>query len=104
MKNLASEAITLVRQQPALDRDRVAGCHAHESAERTLAADNAVAGDDERDRIRATGATDRARRRVQTTRQLAVGSRLADRNRGECVPDATPERRARRRERERESP
>ena len=88
------ESITFVLQKPALYRDRIAVGHTHEAAQRALAADNTMAGNDQRDRIGAAGATDCTRRRRKLARHFAVGARLADRNPRQRVPDPAAERRA----------
>ena len=63
--SLPAETITLVRQQPALDIDRVALGHAHEPAERPMTADNTMTGNDERDRIGAARPANRSRRAAE---------------------------------------
>ena len=89
-----AEAVALVFQKPSLHRKRIAFGHAHESAERAMRADDAVARDDDGDVVGAARAADRARRGVQQARELAVRARLADRDAGERVPDAAAERRS----------
>ncbi len=66
----------------------------HEPAQRAEAADDAVAGNDQRDRVGAAGLADRACRGDHLARELAVGARLAGRDVEDRVPDAALERRA----------
>src|SRR5204863_7265355 len=95
---LGTESVALMRQQPALDRNRIAFGDAHEAAKRAVRADDAMAGNHQRDRICAARAADRARRGVQRSRQLAVSARLPDRNLRQRIPDPAPKERSRRRE------
>ena len=97
------KTIALVRQQPALDIDRVAFGHAHESAQGSLTPDDAMTRNDQRDGIRATRAADRPRRASELARDFAVGARLADRYRRKRIPHAAPEHGARGRERKGET-
>src|SRR5208283_805565 len=90
-------------KQPALDGDRVALRHPHEAAERTMGTDDAMAWDHQRDRIRATGTTNRPRRGMQLPRELAVGARLADRDLQQSLPDSLPKRSAFRSQRQSEA-
>src|SRR4029079_10099464 len=83
-----AEAVPLVREQPALDRERIAGDRVHESAERAMRADDAVTGNHERYVVRAACSADGARRCVQLARELAVGSRFTHRYGAECLPNA----------------
>src|ERR1700681_3552361 len=94
-QRLSAKTIALVRQQPALDIDRVALGHTHEAAQRPSTADDTVTGNDKRDRIGAARAADRPRCAAELARDLAVSARLADRNRRQRVPDAAPKRGAR---------
>src|SRR6266542_3080550 len=57
-----SEAIALVLEQPSLDRDRITVGVVHESAQRASAADDTMAGNDQRNRIGAARLPDGARR------------------------------------------
>src|SRR5258708_21341674 len=59
-----------------------------------------MARDQQRDGVGAAGTADRPGCGAQAPRELAVGSRLAYRDRGERVPDPALERGARRCERE----
>src|SRR4051794_8933349 len=62
--------------------------------ERAVGADHAVAGDDDRDPVAAVGAADRSRDAAELARELAVGGRLAVRDRAQAGPDRELERRA----------
>src|SRR3954463_4004358 len=66
------------------------------AAEAAIGAHRAVAGNDERDRVRAAGAADGAHRgrRADLARDVAVGARLATRNAAQRFPDAALEHRA----------
>src|SRR5206468_11078170 len=77
---LPSKTIAFVLQQPTLDRDRITAGHAHESSQRTLAADDAMTRNDQCDRIGAAGASYGTRRGRELARQLAVRTRFADGN------------------------
>src|ERR1700682_3148083 len=101
--SLPAKTIALVRQQPALDIDRVALGHAHEPAERPMTADNTMTGNDERDRIGAARPANRPRRASELARDLAIGARLADWNSRQRVPNAAPKRGARGRQWKREA-
>src|SRR5208283_2333547 len=98
-----AEALTLMAKQPALDGNRAAFGYAHESTERALRPDHAVARDHERDGVRATGAADRPRRRAQLACKLAIGTRFADRDLHQRLPDSLPKDSSNRCERQRET-
>jgi hypothetical protein len=68
-----AEAIALMRQQPAFDRDGIAVFRIHEPAKRALRADDAVARNDECDAVGAARLSDRARRRADGARDFAIG-------------------------------
>src|SRR4051794_38301764 len=61
------------------------------AGERAVRADHAVAGVDDRDRVAAVGAADRARDAAQLARELAVGGGLAMRDLAQPRPDGALE-------------
>jgi hypothetical protein len=60
-----------VRQQPALDRERIAVDRMHESAERAQAPNDPMTRDDERDVVGPARTANRARRRMYIGREFA---------------------------------
>src|SRR5205823_5565260 len=98
-----AETITFVREQPALDRQRIAAIFIHEAAKRSAACDDAMARDDERDPIRAARLTHGAGGAPHGARNFAIRTRLGERNGADCVPDASLKWRAAQTQRHREA-
>src|SRR5436853_1492123 len=83
-------------QQPALDAELEAlVARAHEAADGLVRADDAMAGHDDRDGIRAARAAHRARGRAQLAGKLAVGAHLPGGNAAHRFPDLQAVMRAR---------